>query len=622
MRIFLFTILFGLMLSFSADAQDFEVYTDRPLADYKAGETITFIVDTDRRGEIEYTISYNLRTAPILEGTKEHYGGTSEITFTLNQPGFITFEAQLGSRYQAVGASVSKEDVRALSAEPADFDEFWDDQKDELADVPMDITDWKEDDNDFSKTYQFSLGNVDGRRVHGYVVIPDGDGPFPATLRIPAFGSGRNIATPDVIGAERANCIAMTISIHNAAPDREDPNAYEPNIITDPETIYYRYAILGAIRAIDYLETIEEWNGDELCLYGDSQGGGLSMLVAGIDQRPTHLIQSIAALSQHGGDRAGRPSGFPYYLEAAEALYTTQAEKDEVYEATKYYDAIFAARRFRGTSMHFSSFLDDVCPPETSYAAHNVMPGPRLMLHSLDLYHSSPDEFINDRREFLREQFVGARTPNFEFEPDTRSHYIDAGARTSVKTDTMVQLAPDFGYDNAGPDNDWTYEWETLWGPGTTTYTDATDAFTKVVFSDSGKYRLRLRVTDPYPEQERKYWVLTDEVTFDVSPSGTIVDTSSNGGGASSTFNTFEELETVQVSPNPAHESIQVSADFTGLQTLDVILRDYLGREVFREFAKTDQLRTEVDLSGFAAGVYLLSLQNGSRIYTERIVVR
>jgi len=297
MRFALLIFLISLAFGNSLWAQDFDVYTDHPLADYDAGETITFIVETDRSGEIEYTISYSLRTEPIIEGTQTHTGGTSEITFTLNEPGFITFEARLGNQYKAVGATVSKEDIRALSAEPADFDEFWNNQKSALASIPLDGVDWTADRNQFSTTYEFSLAQVDGRRVYGFVVIPDGDGPFPATLRIPPFGDSPNITSPDVIGAERGNCIAMSISIHNAPPGQEDPNAYEPNIITNPETIYYRYAILAAIRAIDYLETIDVWNGEELCVYGDSQGGGLSMLVAGIDQRVTHRIQSVAALS-------------------------------------------------------------------------------------------------------------------------------------------------------------------------------------------------------------------------------------------------------------------------------------------------------------------------------------
>ena len=620
MRFPLLSLLLSLLFCIPVTAQDFDVTTDRALADYQAGETITFRVETEQRGVIEYTISYSLRTDPIFEGTTEHFGGTSEITYTLNQPGFITFEAKLNNRYKALGVSVSKEDVRALSAEPADFDDFWDDQKVALADISMDVADWRKSRNEFSDTYQFSLAQVDGRRVHGYVVIPHGDGPFPATLRIPAFGDDANLATPDIIGAQRGNCIAMSINIHNSPPDQRDRDAYEPNIITSPETIYYRYAILGAIRAMDYLETIDEWNGSELLLYGDSQGGGLSMLVAGIDQRPTHLIQSIAALSQHGGKRAGRPSGFPYYLEKADAIYQTEAEKDQVFEATKYYDAIFAARRFKGTSMHFASFLDDVCPPATAYAAYNQMAGSKIMLHSLDLYHSSPDEFINDRRLFLREHFEASRTPPFEFEPDTRSHFIDAGVRTSVKTDTVVQLAPSVGLDNAGPDSDWTFKWEMVFGPGAATFDNENTASTNVVFSDSGKYRLRLRVTDPYPEQPRKYWTLADEVTFDVSPRGNVIDTTSTGN-PSALNETFNELQALHVSPNPTRTSLQLSADFSSTLDLDVVVRDLLGREVFRAFAKTDQLRTTVDVSDFPRGIYLLSLQNGTRIHTERVVV-
>jgi len=603
------------MSSIPLAAQELDVTTDQAFADYKAGQTITFLVESDQRGTIEYTIRYSLRTGIISEGTKEHFGGTSEITFTLNQPGFITFEARLNNEYKAVGASVSKEDIRALSPEPADFDDFWNAQKAALADIPLDVTDWRKSQNEFSDTYQFSLAQVDGRRVHGYVVIPHGEGPFPATLRIPPYGESATLVRPNEIGAERANCIAMSINIHNSAPDQRDRNAYEPNIITSRETIYYRYAILGAIRAIDYLETIDEWNGSELCVFGDSQGGGLSMLIAGIDQRPTHLIQSNAALSQHGGKRAGRPSGFPYYLEKAEALYPTQAERDQVFIATKYYDAMFAARRFKGTSMHFASFLDDVCPPATAYAAYNQMDGPRIMLHSLDLSHRNPQEFTNDRRLFYRQHFEASRTPLFEFEPDTRSHFIDAGAQTSVKTDTAVQLLPSLGFDNAGPDSDWTYKWEKLFGPGTVTFDNADAANTNVVFSDSGRYRLRLRIIDPYPEEPRKYWTLIDDVTYDVSPRGS-VDTT-----ASSISEAFTELKTVNISPNPAHASLQLTADFSAIQELDIIIRDLLGREVFRAFAKTDQLKSTIDVSDFAPGIYLLSLHNGTRIYTERIVV-
>jgi len=619
MRFTILSSVLFLAFSFSASAQDFDVYTDRPLADYQAGETITFIVDTDRTGDIEYKIRYSLRTAPILEGEQEHTGGTTEIQYRLDSPGFLTFEARLGSQYKAIGVSVGKESIRALSGEPADFDAFWSNQKAALAAIPLDVIDFKIEENEFSDTYEFSLAQVDGRRSYGYVVIPHGEGPFPAILRIPAFGDGRNILGPNVIGAERANAISMSVNIHNAPLDEEDPNAYEPNVIKEREMIYYRYAILAVIRAIDYLETIDRWNGEELCVFGDSQGGGLAMLVAGIDQRASHLIQTIGALSQHSGKRFGRPSGFPYYLEAAENQYSTQAEIDQVFEAVKYYDAVFAASRFKGTSMHFTSFLDNICPPATTYAAHNAIPGSRIMLHSLDLGHRSPDEFINDRRLFYREHFEASRTPLFQFEPDTRSHYIDAGDRTSVRTDTTLTLTPRFGLDNAGSDNDWTVVWEKLWGPGTVTFSDPTDPNTSVMFSDSGQYRLRLRVLDPYPEEERKYWTLTDEVSFDVSPLGDVVDTTTV---PLSPIRGFEQLKSVSISPNPANTLMQLSADFSAVQELDIIIRDMLGKEVFRAFAKTDQLRTTVDVSYFSAGIYFLSLQNDRRIHTERIVVR
>ena len=593
-----------------------EVLTDSPFARYEAGQAANFEVTSPQSGQITWEVRRSLRTPIIASGTVTHNGGTTVIPYTLPEPGFVTFAARLNGMYDAVGATFSQHALDALADEPADFDAFWNNQKAQLAAVPLDVQTWVQTRNAYSTTYAFNLAQVDGRRVYGYVVIPDGDGPFPATLRLPAFGRGPNLTTPDVQGAERYNAIAFSVNIHNVPPNQEAWDAYTPNVILEPETFYYRWAILGAIRAIDYLETLPNWNQRDLMIYGDSQGGGLSMLVAGIDGRPTALLASTAALSQHAGLRFDRPSGFPYFLELANALYApNQSQLDQAFEATKYYETIFAARRFNGVSQHYVGLLDDICPPATSYAAHNAMPGPKAMLHALDNGHRPPREFIEERGQFMRQHFPDSRTPPFDFGDTERGYYIDAGPDRQIVTDSVINLAPTFGYDQRGDAaSDWSARWRVLEAPGPATFGNTTDAFSNVSFADSGRYVLELELTDPYPEQPRKYWTLTDRLTIDVTPRSDTMTVDTSGTDTTGGMNIVRRtlLREVAVAPTPTASWVQVSGRLVSPQALRLRLLDALGREVWQRpvrGGRVSAINERIDLTTQPSGSYQLLLE-------------
>lgn len=629
-------LLFLASFSIVGFSQAVQVTTNKPFADYQAGETVIFRVESALQGQMNWEIKYNLRTPLITSGSVVHNGGITEIPFTLSEPAFITFTANINGNIGYTGATFSRSEIRALTDEPVDFDAFWQNQKNQLAAIPMDAQVWVRNRNQYSTTYQFSLGQIEGRRVHGYMVIPDGQGPFPATLHLPAYGRGANLVIPDIIEAERGSTIALSVNIHNVPPNQEDPQAYTPNIITDPNTIYYRYAILNAIRAIDFLQTRSEWNQRQLCIYGESQGGGLSMLVAGIDNRVTHLIQSVAALSQHAGKRFGVPSGFPYYLELAEALYLPdQSKVDEAFEAIKYYDAVFAARRFKGPSMHFVNYMDDICPAATHYAARNEMGGPKYTLHSLDRFHGSVFEYIDGRREFYREHFVRSRTPAFPFEDTKRSYFIDAGPSLIVPSDSAIALNPVYGLNVRPPAANWTAQWVQLSGPGQASFSNPTAPNTTVSFSDSGKYILQLRVVDPYPQESKKFWELTDQLTIDVMPGAridtTMIDTMrTDTTGAGSAAYSIRKLQELSISPNPARDFIRLQAKFRQPVAYRLTVCDVLGRTVLDEqamggnssstFVKTSFIDRTIDLSGLPPGNYLLTISTSGQQYTELFV--
>ncbi len=603
-------LLYVMLFALVAQAQGVEVSTDHPRADYQAGETATFRVESARRGQLEWEIRHNMRSDIIIaSGSVAHTQDVSEIPFTFASPTFVTFKARIDGVSGEAAATFSRNEITALTSEPADYDAFWQEQKDLLAAIPMDVRVWTQSENDLAKTYEFSCAQIDGRRVYGYMVIPKGTGPFPATLRLPSYGRGRNLVQPDDFPAERANCITLSINIHDVPPDQEAHDGYEPNIVTSPETIYHRYSILGAIRAIDYLATRPEWNGTELCVYGESQGGGLGMLLAGIDGRPTHLMQSVGAMSQHAGERFGLPSGFPYYLDVAASEYGSNTDSlDAAFEATKYYDAIFAARRFHGPSLHFANYLDEVCPPATAYAARNAMGGPKVTLHSLRAGHGSVSEFVDQRREFFREHFDAANHPPFEYESHTRGHFVNAGPSLSVPLDTAISLGPSYGYDRQFGSG-WEVEWELVDGPGHVAFANAANPFTTVRFSNSGEYRLRVRITDPYPQEDDKFYELVDDVVVQASVRTGVDTTNSDvtniNDPAVWTQEAGEGFRDVAIGPNPVSDHLQIEATFAQASEYTLRIVSLRGEQLFKQnYPARALVNSQLDFSGFAAGTY------------------
>jgi len=84
--------------------------------------------------------------------------------------------------------------------------------------------------------------------------------------------------------AERAGLITVSLSVHNTPVTQDDPNAYEPDDPSDRDRIYMRYALTGAMNVLNYLETRSDFDQQNVAAMGVSQGGGLAMMLSGIDK--------------------------------------------------------------------------------------------------------------------------------------------------------------------------------------------------------------------------------------------------------------------------------------------------------------------------------------------------
>ena len=489
---------------------------------YFPGETVTFQLNSNSNGQATYTIKYDNFAVPIETGSVYIIrNGNSTISVPVTETGAIICEVIQNGVKGVGGALINPFDILPFEQEPADFDAFWNNQKAQLASVPVNPQVTFYQDRTYSTSYRISLGHIDNRRVYGYISVPKGtSGPYPGVVTVPAFGNVAGAIQPVWELAEYANCLSIAISIHNVPPDQVDPNGYEPDDIYNREGYYYRYAALAVIRAIDYLYTRNDFNGSEVALVGVSQGAGLSSLVSGIDQRVDLLALSNAALGQHGGLARERASGFPYYIHNARSALASPAQQAQVLDASRYYDAMFAAKRFRGPVFFNVSYADVITPAATQYAILNQFRGPVIHLHNvLGDHGDNSSQYFNVRFDMLRRYFSNTLNPPFPFAGSNTGFAPEAGPDRTIAGNTTTlngSLRINATANPALP-----VLWEKISGPGNVSFGSPTSYNTSASFSSSGTYVLRMKVEDRgLINSERKFYSLMDYVTITVGSGG------------------------------------------------------------------------------------------------------
>ncbi|MEM1119247.1 MAG: HYR domain-containing protein [Bacteroidota bacterium] len=496
-----------------------DLSVNRADAIYNVGETAFFQARATYTGTATYEIIYD-NEAPVIESGTINLNAnqTTSIPFRLDEAGVVICRVNLNNAIREAAAAFAPLEISPLEEEPSDFDSFWSSQRNLKNSLSMDPQLSYDSESSYQTTYKFSLSNIEGRRVYGYISVPKGSGPFPASITLPPYGTSQSVVGADTESAEKGGMIAVSLSVHNRPVDQDDPNAYQPDDNTDRDKFYYRYALIGATHVIDYLETRPDFDGN-VCAMGVSQGGGLSILLAGIDNRVSLLINSNPTMGQHVGYKYDRAAGFPYYLSIID---DTNQGNSSVFNAgvnaTKYYDAMFHARRFKGASYSLTGMKDLVVPSATALVAHNQLSGSKVLMISRDGGHDHPNEYWNGRFEFMRRHFAGSNTPPFPFGSTNKGFVANAGDDQTVGT--SANLTGTVFYDNDQL-NGLNVNWTKVSGPGNVNFSNANGYNTNANFSTNGTYVVRFTARDDRKlNGEGKVYFISDDVQINVTGGG------------------------------------------------------------------------------------------------------
>lgn len=354
---------------------------------YKTGDKPEFTVTVLRNNfpvegiEIKYTLQPELMPA-IEEGKTILKNGVAVVKAPgFDSPGFLRCTASVevdGKTYSSYAtAGFEPEKIQPSTTLPDDFQAFWEKAKQELAKVEMKpvMKLMPERCTDKVDVYHVGISNIKGK-IYGILCLPKAQGKYPAILQVP--GAGIRPYFGDVAGAEQG-FITFQIGIHGI-PVNLDPGVYTdlaagaldgyPTFnMDDKDFYYYKRVYLGCVRAVDFIESLDYFDGKTIGVTGGSQGGALSIITAGLDSRIDYLAAFYPALSDLTGYLNERAGGWPHLFKNG---FTNKPEK---VETSKYFDVVNFARFVKVPGWYSWGYNDNVCPPTSMHAAYNVIPG-------------------------------------------------------------------------------------------------------------------------------------------------------------------------------------------------------------------------------------------------------
>lgn len=394
---------------------------------YSAGDSVAYdiVARVDgkplKNASVKYTFAREKMPAHETHRATLPDGRLRVKTAGMPCPGFLTCRVFLLDEKGATvaddlaQAAFDPEKLRPMTDMPEDFAAFWERAKAENAKIPMDprverAEQWCTDKVDvyYVRLQSFRKDNY----VYGYVSVPKSKGPHPAVLYVPGAGVAKT--KPSTYMAEKG-VITMTLGIHGIPLDMPDENYdilkngalynYQFVNLDNRDQYYYKRVFMGCIRAIDYLFTRPEFDGERLMVSGGSQGGGLSIVTTALDPRVKYFVCFYPALCDHMGYLYDRAGGWPHMFDRTRAYFRTA----ERILNSRYYDAANFARLIRVPGFFSWGYNDLSCPITSMYSAYNVVTAPKELVLELRNGHRRSERQNRLADAWMLRQFFGEK---------------------------------------------------------------------------------------------------------------------------------------------------------------------------------------------------------------------
>ena len=271
--------------------------------------------------------------------------------------------------------------------EPADFDAFWE----------RTIAEARAADQGFSLTpavtpissvviEDLTFSGFNGEPIRAWVTRPaNTTEPLPTVIEYVGYNGGRGLPGEKIQWASSGYVHVLMDtrgqgSGWGSGGDTPDPYGSGPATagymtrgIDSPDNYYYRRVYSDAVRLVDTVSQFDFVDQTKIAVTGGSQGGGISIAVAGLVPGIRAVMPDVPYLCHFRRSVAETPQ--QPFTEITKYLGVHRDNVEAVFATLSYFDGVNFARRITAPALFSVALMDEIVLPSTVFAAYNRLSG-------------------------------------------------------------------------------------------------------------------------------------------------------------------------------------------------------------------------------------------------------
>lgn len=272
-------------------------------------------------------------------------------------------------------------DYRPSRTAQPDFDEFWARTKAEALAQPLN-PELKPHDYPVKRVKVYSAsfdgyarGEDKPPRVGGWYIVPEEPSPRPALIHYHGYHQFRHQVVTHLDWALLGFAVlALDVRGRGEAPDWTEYSGghglgWMTRGIANKEEYFYRFAYMDCIRAAELVAQRPEVDANRIGVLGESQGGGLSLAVAALSDRPALMMSNVPYLCNYP-DAVRMARSIPF-TELNDYFIRYPEREEEAMKTLSYFDPLNLAPWVTCTTLVSVGLRDITCPPSTVFGVYN-----------------------------------------------------------------------------------------------------------------------------------------------------------------------------------------------------------------------------------------------------------
>ncbi len=224
------------------------------------------------------------------------------------------------------------------------------------------------------RAFDVRFSGFGGERIAAWLLLPDGDGPFPTVVEYIGHGGGRgypheHLLWPaagyahfvmDVRGQGSEWRIGVTPDAGTFGPGS---GAFFTRGIEHQDSYFYRRLYTDGVLAVDAASSLDAVDSDRIAITGASQGGGVTVAVAALRSDLRAAMPDVPAFASWRAAIDLVEVG--PYLEIAGYLAVHRDRVDATFDVLRYFDTAVLAQAAIAPALFSLGGRDDLVPAST-----------------------------------------------------------------------------------------------------------------------------------------------------------------------------------------------------------------------------------------------------------------